>query len=224
MIPRSEELGLGPFGPWLLGGSPTFRSYEYSDSGCWSKRSGGWWLCFDWWFIHKPDTEGVRYLETELRDGLLGAQISVVKQPYAYFNKELVQQIDASDVGLSTTFFAEAADKRRQLALSMGPPSHPGCSLGKHGLTPHSQSADSRTQGPMWVSAFFPGPKQRVPQAGVACRCQDLGSQHQKEASSSCKVERAQRCLSFLQRFSRTRGKTETFISKAVCHYSGLHC
>lgn len=31
--------------------------------------------------IQKLDTEGTRYLETELWDGLLGAQISVVKQP-----------------------------------------------------------------------------------------------------------------------------------------------
>ena len=154
----------------------------------------------------------------------MGAQISVVKQPYAYFNKELVQQIDASDVGLSTAFFPEDADKQQQPARSTGPPSHLGRSLGKRSLTPHSQSADSWTQGPVWVSASFPGPKQRGPRAGVACRCQDLGSQHQKEASSSCKVERAQRRLSFSQRFSRTRGKTETFISKAVCHYSGLHC
>lgn len=63
-----------------------------------------WWLFLAWWFIQKPDTEGARYLEIELWDGLLGVQISVVKQPYAYFNKELVQQIDASDVGLSTIF------------------------------------------------------------------------------------------------------------------------
>lgn len=54
--------------------------------------------------IQKPDIEGARYLEIELWAGLLGVQISVVKQPYAYFNKELVQQIDASDVGLSTIF------------------------------------------------------------------------------------------------------------------------
>lgn len=34
----------------------------------------------------------------------MGAQISAVKQPYAYFNKELGQQIDASDVECSTIF------------------------------------------------------------------------------------------------------------------------
>lgn len=105
MIPPSEELGLGLFGPCLLAqarlrvaapGSEVI--IKYPDSCCWSKRSGGWW------FIHKLDTEGARYLETELWDGLLGAQISVVKQPYAYFNMELVQQIDASDVGLSAVF------------------------------------------------------------------------------------------------------------------------
>lgn len=36
--------------------------------------------------------------QAEIQDVLLGAQISVVKQPYAYFNKELGQQIVASDV------------------------------------------------------------------------------------------------------------------------------
>lgn len=98
LIPPSEELGLGLFGPCLLDqarlrvaapGSEVI--IKYPDSCCWSKRSGGWWLYFDWWFIHKLDTEGARYLETELWDGLLGAQISVVKQPYAYFKMELVQ-------------------------------------------------------------------------------------------------------------------------------------
>lgn len=60
------------------------------------------WLCFNWWLIHK--SKGARYLETAMQDALLGAQISVVKQPYAYFNKELAQQIDVSDTGLSTIF------------------------------------------------------------------------------------------------------------------------
>ena len=42
-------------------------------------------------------------LQAEIQDVLLGAQISVVvKQPYAYFNKELGQQIDASNVEYST--------------------------------------------------------------------------------------------------------------------------
>lgn len=48
---------------------------------------------------------------TESWDRLLGAQISVVKQPYAYFNKELMQQIDASDVGLSTIFSSKMQNK-----------------------------------------------------------------------------------------------------------------
>lgn len=44
-------------------------------------------------------------------NGLLGTQISVVKQPYAYFSKELVQQIDVSDVGLSTVFLPKYAEQ-----------------------------------------------------------------------------------------------------------------
>lgn len=114
LIPLSEDLGLGLFGPCLLaqarlwvaapGSEVIIISTPTAAVGLNEVVAGGWWLCFDWWFIHKLDTEGARYLETELWDGLLGAQISVVKQPYAYFNMELVQQIDASDVGLSTVF------------------------------------------------------------------------------------------------------------------------
>lgn len=40
--------------------------------------------------------------QAEIQDVLLGAQISVVKQPYAYFNKESGQRIDGSDIERST--------------------------------------------------------------------------------------------------------------------------
>lgn len=52
----------------------------------------------------------------------MGAQISVVKQPYAYFNKELVQQIDASDVGLSTLFSPKMPSRQLEPPVSTAPP------------------------------------------------------------------------------------------------------
>lgn len=66
----------------------------------------------------------------------MGAQISVVKQPYAYFSKELVQQIDSSDVGLSTPH--KDAEPAATAATSQPGPTTPpaGCLLGKQ--RPHS--------------------------------------------------------------------------------------
>lgn len=57
-----------------------------------------------------------------MQDVLLGAQISGVKQPYAYFNKELAQQIDVCDVGLSTVFSPVMYSKPQHPPVSMGPP------------------------------------------------------------------------------------------------------
>lgn len=66
-------------------------------------------------------------MQAEIQDVLLGAQISVVKQPYAYFNKELGQQIDASDVEWSTVFSPKiqaSSCPGRHPPVSMGPPFH----------------------------------------------------------------------------------------------------
>lgn len=112
----------------------------------------------------------------------MGAQLSTVKQPYAYFNKELVEQIDASDVGLNTIFSPKMQGENTSHQSTWA--HHPSLSLltGKaktpHGVVLPSQMADVYTQGPGWISASLSGLKQREPLAGVACRCQDPGRQH----------------------------------------------
>lgn len=50
---------------------------------------------------------------------LLGAHISVVKQPYAYFSKELVQQIDASELVPGTVFSPPMMSKHQHSLVSM---------------------------------------------------------------------------------------------------------
>lgn len=139
--------------------------------------------CFNRWFIHKPDPEGARYLEIELWDDPLVAQISVGKQPFAYFNKELVQQIDASGIGLSTVFSPKMQSRQLEPPLSMGPPLHleaaawesrgrtawrdppfPDCGLVHTGAGVHL--------------GILPRAEAKGALAGVVCRCQGLGSQH----------------------------------------------
>lgn len=60
--------------------------------------------------------QGVVHVETQ--DVLLGAPVSVVKHPYAYFSKELGQQIDVSDVEHSTVFSSKLQSKQQQPAFT----------------------------------------------------------------------------------------------------------
>lgn len=93
---------------------------------------------------------------------LSGAQISAVKQPYAYFNKELVQQIDASEVGVwLEPRSAWACHSPRGLLPGKAEAAEPGA-------IPHPQIAGWRTQGRVQVSASFPELGQKVPWAGAA--------------------------------------------------------
>lgn len=183
----------------------------------------------DRWFIHKPDPEGARYLEIKLWDDLLGAQISVVKQPYAYFNKELVRQIDASGVGLSTVFSPKMQRRHLEPPLSRGPPRH---------LEAASGESRGRT---VWRDPPFPdcglvhtgasvhlGILPRAGAKGALGRCGLQVPRPGRPALKSCfsfrKAGSSRWYLSSSQRFSRACGKTGISISKAVCHYSGLPC
>lgn len=121
--------------------------------------------CFHRWFIHKPDPEGARCLEIELQDGLLGAQVTIVKQPYACLNQELVQQGDASDVGVSTVVSPKMQSRRLEAPVSLGPPPCSHSSLRLHpgkAEAAHSQTVNWCTQGPVCLSASFPGLKRRT--------------------------------------------------------------
>lgn len=85
-------------------------------------------------------------LQVEMQDALLGAPISVVKQPYAYFNKELGQQIDASDVECSTV-------------LPSHPPTPPS--------TPKTESKPQQQWRGLWHLPVNNGPT--VPPRGFQC-------------------------------------------------------
>lgn len=97
----------------------------------------------------------------------MGVQISVVKQLYAYFNKELVQQIDASDVGLSTIFSPKMQSRQLEPPVSLGPQWAPSLTRSP---TPSLLNVGT---GSGVAPCIFP---RAEAQAGVACRYQDLGS------------------------------------------------